>query len=234
MRRRVLFSLVALGLVVRLASPAQAVLTESKVTGDDTLAATCSPTRRTEATNDGAVQRGAPPAERADRRRRPDAVVRRRREPVLRVHLLQPLEADQRRGVRGEVHRSRGDVRADRAREAREPLGPVRGGAVPGQDQPDRGPDRCEFAGNVYTACSQYHGLQSGNNAVLFARSTHHGLSYSRPGNDADGVNSGDVVQARVAQSSDGGETWSEQVVSTAGSKLRVDDPWVPARRVLG
>ena len=91
-----------------------------------------------------------------------------------------------------------------------------------------------EFAGNVYTAWSQYHGLQSGNNAVLFARSTHHGLSYSRPGNDADGVNSGDVVQARVAQSSDGGETWSEQVVSTAGSKLRVDDPWVPARRVLG
>jgi hypothetical protein len=36
MRRRVLFSLVALGLVVGLASPAQAVLTESKVTGDDT------------------------------------------------------------------------------------------------------------------------------------------------------------------------------------------------------
>jgi hypothetical protein len=40
------------------------------------------------------------------------------------------------------------------------------------------------------------------------------------PGNDADGVNSGDVVQARVAQSSDGGETWSEQVVSTAGSNF--------------
>ena len=38
-----------------------------------------------------------------------------------------------------------------------------------------------EFAGNVYTAWSQYHGLQSGNNAVLFARSTDHGLSYSRP-----------------------------------------------------
>ena len=36
MRRRALFSLVALGLVVGLASPAQAVLTESKVTGDDT------------------------------------------------------------------------------------------------------------------------------------------------------------------------------------------------------
>jgi hypothetical protein len=40
------------------------------------------------------------------------------------------------------------------------------------------------------------------------------------PGNDADGVNSGDVVEARVAQSSDGGETWSEQVVSTAGSNF--------------
>ena len=38
-----------------------------------------------------------------------------------------------------------------------------------------------EFAGNVYTAWSQYHGLQSGNNSVLFARSTDHGLSYSRP-----------------------------------------------------
>jgi hypothetical protein len=40
------------------------------------------------------------------------------------------------------------------------------------------------------------------------------------PGNTAEGVNSGDVVQARVAQSSDGGETWSEQVVSTAGSNF--------------
>jgi hypothetical protein len=37
-----------------------------------------------------------------------------------------------------------------------------------------------EFAGNVYVAWSQYHGLQSGNNAVLFARSTDNGLSYSR------------------------------------------------------
>ena len=35
MRRRALFSLVALGLVIGLASPAQAA-TESKVTGDDT------------------------------------------------------------------------------------------------------------------------------------------------------------------------------------------------------
>jgi hypothetical protein len=40
------------------------------------------------------------------------------------------------------------------------------------------------------------------------------------PGNTAEGVNSGDVVQARVAQSSNGGETWSEQVVSTAGSNF--------------
>jgi hypothetical protein len=40
------------------------------------------------------------------------------------------------------------------------------------------------------------------------------------PGNEADGMNSGDVVQARVAQSSDGGESWSEQVVSTAGSNF--------------
>ena len=38
-----------------------------------------------------------------------------------------------------------------------------------------------DFAGNVYVAWSQYHGLQSGNNAVLFARSTDHGLSYSTP-----------------------------------------------------
>jgi BNR/Asp-box repeat len=38
-----------------------------------------------------------------------------------------------------------------------------------------------EFSDNVYVAWSQYHGLQSGNNAVLFARSTDQGLSYSRP-----------------------------------------------------
>ena len=38
-----------------------------------------------------------------------------------------------------------------------------------------------EFSDNVYVAWSQYHGLQSGNNAVLFARSTDHGLSYSKP-----------------------------------------------------
>ena len=36
MRRRALFSLVALALVVGLAPPAQAVPTESRVTGDDT------------------------------------------------------------------------------------------------------------------------------------------------------------------------------------------------------
>jgi hypothetical protein len=40
------------------------------------------------------------------------------------------------------------------------------------------------------------------------------------PGNDGSGVNSGDVVQARVARSSDGGETWFESVVSTAGSNF--------------
>jgi hypothetical protein len=40
------------------------------------------------------------------------------------------------------------------------------------------------------------------------------------PGNNADGTNSGDVVDARVAQSSDGGETWTEQLVSTAGSNF--------------
>jgi len=38
------------------------------------------------------------------------------------------------------------------------------------------------------------------------------------PGNDADGVNSGDVVHAFVAQSVDGGLTWTEQQVSGAGS----------------
>ncbi len=40
------------------------------------------------------------------------------------------------------------------------------------------------------------------------------------PGNDANGVNSGDVVQARVARSTDGGATWAESVVSTAGSNF--------------
>jgi hypothetical protein len=38
------------------------------------------------------------------------------------------------------------------------------------------------------------------------------------PGNDADGVNSGDVVDAWAAQSSDGGVTWAEMKVSSAGS----------------
>jgi hypothetical protein len=40
------------------------------------------------------------------------------------------------------------------------------------------------------------------------------------PGNDAGGVNSGDVVQARIARSSDGGANWIESVVSTAGSNF--------------
>jgi hypothetical protein len=38
------------------------------------------------------------------------------------------------------------------------------------------------------------------------------------PGNDDDGVNSGDVIHAFVAQSADGGLTWTEQQVSSAGS----------------
>jgi len=40
------------------------------------------------------------------------------------------------------------------------------------------------------------------------------------PGNTAAGVNSGDVVQAFVAQSSDGGETWTESALSAAGSNF--------------
>lgn len=40
------------------------------------------------------------------------------------------------------------------------------------------------------------------------------------PGNDADGMNSGDVVHAWIAESTDGGETWSETQVSTAGSNF--------------
>jgi hypothetical protein len=38
------------------------------------------------------------------------------------------------------------------------------------------------------------------------------------PGNTADGVNSGDVVNAFVAQSTDGGLTWKEEKVSSHGS----------------
>jgi hypothetical protein len=37
-----------------------------------------------------------------------------------------------------------------------------------------------QFSGNVYVAWSQYNGFAP-NNAVLFSRSTDHGLSYSRP-----------------------------------------------------
>jgi hypothetical protein len=40
------------------------------------------------------------------------------------------------------------------------------------------------------------------------------------PGNDEDGVNSGDVVNAFVAQSTDGGVTWTETPVSGAGSNF--------------
>jgi hypothetical protein len=40
------------------------------------------------------------------------------------------------------------------------------------------------------------------------------------PGNDADGVNSGDVVHALVAQSTDGGMTWTETPASSAGSNF--------------
>jgi hypothetical protein len=40
------------------------------------------------------------------------------------------------------------------------------------------------------------------------------------PGNDGSGVNSGDVVQARIARSSDGGASWIESVVSTDGSNF--------------
>ncbi|HEX5627745.1 MAG TPA: hypothetical protein VFY08_06975 [Actinomycetota bacterium] len=40
------------------------------------------------------------------------------------------------------------------------------------------------------------------------------------PGNTAEGVNSGDVVQAFVAQSTDGGVSWIETQVSSAGSNF--------------
>jgi hypothetical protein len=40
------------------------------------------------------------------------------------------------------------------------------------------------------------------------------------PGNTAEGVNSGDVVQAFIAQSSDSGATWTETPVSTHGSNF--------------
>jgi hypothetical protein len=40
------------------------------------------------------------------------------------------------------------------------------------------------------------------------------------PGNTAEGVNSGDVVQAFVAQSTDGGVSWTETPVSSAGSNF--------------
>jgi hypothetical protein len=40
------------------------------------------------------------------------------------------------------------------------------------------------------------------------------------PGNDANGVNSGDVVTAMVARSADGGGAWSESAVSTHGSNF--------------
>jgi hypothetical protein len=40
------------------------------------------------------------------------------------------------------------------------------------------------------------------------------------PGNTASGMNSGDVVQAMIAESTDGGQNWTESVVSTSGSNF--------------
>jgi hypothetical protein len=40
------------------------------------------------------------------------------------------------------------------------------------------------------------------------------------PGNTAEGVNSGDVVQTLIAESTDGGTTWAESQVSSAGSNF--------------
>jgi hypothetical protein len=40
------------------------------------------------------------------------------------------------------------------------------------------------------------------------------------PGNTGGGVNSGNVVDTRIAQSTDGGNTWTEQVVSNIGSNF--------------
>jgi hypothetical protein len=40
------------------------------------------------------------------------------------------------------------------------------------------------------------------------------------PGNTAEGVNSGDVVHAWIAESTDGGQSWAETRVSTAGSNF--------------
>ena len=94
------------------------------------------------------------------------------------VHLLQPSEADQRWGVRGEVHRSRGDVRPDRAREAGDPSGLFTAGLF--QDKINLTWTRPTASSPASTAWSRHHGLQS-SNAVLFARSTDQGLSFSRP-----------------------------------------------------
>ena len=79
MRRRALFSLVALGLVVGLAPPAQAVVTESKVTGDDAAGSYVLANRRTEATRrwSGAARGTASRTNRPSRSTRPtrDVVV---------------------------------------------------------------------------------------------------------------------------------------------------------------
>ncbi|HYZ12700.1 MAG TPA: sialidase family protein [Actinomycetota bacterium] len=40
------------------------------------------------------------------------------------------------------------------------------------------------------------------------------------PGNTGSGMNSGDVVQAMIAESTDGGHSWTESVVSTSGSNF--------------
>lgn len=61
-----------------------------------------------------------------------------------------------------------------------------------------------------------------GTITVVFydSRSDTHYSPDRPPGNTADGVNSGDVVQTMVARSVDGGVTWTESTVSTAGSNF--------------
>jgi len=57
--------------------------------------------------------------------------------------------------------------------------------------------------------------------AIFYDSRSDPGYSPDRPpGNDASGVNSGDVVQTLAAQSTDGGISWTETTITTAGSNF--------------
>ncbi len=110
---------------------------------------------------------------------RPDAGVRQRRPPVLRLHLLQPLAARH-----GSTYVATYDK--DGSRYVRTVLmasgTPSANFAGLFQDKINLTVDQTSgpYSGNVYVTWARYEGFAP-NNVILFSRSTDHGVSFSSP-----------------------------------------------------